>query len=56
MLWFEFKFGTFWCSITFIFVSCGESHLLVSWCAGHMCGMADSDEDRDRSRRRGADD
>jgi hypothetical protein len=25
--------------------------LLVSWCAGDRCGMACSDEDRDRSRR-----
>jgi hypothetical protein len=25
--------------------------LIVSWCAGGRCGMACSDEDRDRSRR-----
>jgi hypothetical protein len=30
--------------------------LLVSWCAGGKCGMACSDEDRDRSRRPGAED
>jgi hypothetical protein len=30
--------------------------LLVSWCAGDRCGMACSDEDRDRSRRPGAED
>jgi hypothetical protein len=45
-------FGTF----TFIFVSCGESCLLVLWCAGGRCGMADNDEDRGRSRRPGAED
>jgi hypothetical protein len=30
--------------------------LLASWCAGGRCGMACSDEDRDRSRRPGAED
>jgi hypothetical protein len=30
--------------------------LLVSWCAGGRCGMADSDEDHGRSRRPGAED
>jgi hypothetical protein len=30
--------------------------LLVSWCAGDRCGMAGSDEDRDRSRRPGVED
>jgi hypothetical protein len=29
--------------------------LLVSWCAGHMCGMVDSNEDRGKSRRPDAD-
>jgi hypothetical protein len=37
-------------------VSFGELHLLVSWCAGGMCGMACSDKDRGRSRRSGAED
>jgi hypothetical protein len=32
-------------------ILCGESHLLVSWCAGNRCDMAASDEDRGRSRR-----
>jgi hypothetical protein len=41
------RFGGF----TFVFVSCGESRLLIMWCAGDRCGMTDSDEDRDRSRR-----
>jgi hypothetical protein len=41
---------------TFIFVSSGESHLLVLWCAGGRCGIACSDEDRGRSRRLGAED
>jgi hypothetical protein len=30
--------------------------LLVSWCAGDRCDMADSDEDHGRSRRSGAED
>jgi hypothetical protein len=33
------------------YLSCGESHLLVSWCAGDTCGMAGSGEDHGRSRR-----
>jgi hypothetical protein len=48
MPWFEFESGKF--------VSLGESRLLVSWCAGGRCGMADSDEDRGRSRRPGVED
>jgi hypothetical protein len=36
--------------------SCGESRLLVSWCAGDRCGMVDSDEDCGRSRRPGVED
>jgi hypothetical protein len=36
------------------FVSCGESCLLVSWCVGDRCGMVNSDKDRGRSRRPGA--
>jgi hypothetical protein len=35
---------------------CGESCLLVSWCTGDRCGMADSNEDRGMSRRLGAED
>jgi hypothetical protein len=41
---------------TFIFVSCEESCLLVSWCADGRCDMVGSDEDRGRSRRPGAKD
>jgi hypothetical protein len=41
------QFGYF----TFIFISCGESYLLVSWCAGGRCDMAGSDKDHGRSRR-----
>jgi hypothetical protein len=37
-------------------ISYGESRLLVSWCEGDSCGMTDSDEDRDRNRRPGAED
>jgi hypothetical protein len=46
------SFGGF----TFIFVSCEESHFLVSWCGGDRCDMACSDEDRGKSRRLGAED
>jgi hypothetical protein len=38
-------------SFTFIYVSFGESCLLVSWCACDRCDMTCSDEDRDRSMR-----
>jgi hypothetical protein len=53
---FEFKCRIISFCFPFIFVSFGESYLLVSWCAGGMCGMTCSDEHRDRSRRPGADD
>jgi hypothetical protein len=53
---FEFESGTVSFCFSFIFVSVGESCLLVSWCAGGRCGMACSDEDRGRSRRPGAED
>jgi hypothetical protein len=43
-------------SFTFIFVSRGESCLIVSWCAGDRCGMAGNDEEHGRSRRPGVDD
>jgi hypothetical protein len=48
---FEFESGKVLFCFSFIFVSFGESRLLVSWCAGGRCGMACSDEDRGRSRR-----
>jgi hypothetical protein len=35
---------------------CGESCLLVSWCAGSKCDMAGSDEDHGKSRRPAAED
>jgi hypothetical protein len=41
---------------SFIFVLFGESHLLVSWCAGGRCSMACSNEDHGRSRRSGVED
>jgi hypothetical protein len=47
--------GHFGC-FTFIFVSFGESRLLVSWCAGDRCGMMGIDEDRCRSKRPSAED
>jgi hypothetical protein len=53
---FEFEFGMILFYFSFIFVSCGESHFLVSWYAGGRCDMACSDEDRGRSRRPGAED
>jgi hypothetical protein len=46
------QFGCF----TFILCSFGESHSLVSWCAGGRCGMTCNDEDRARSRRPDAED
>jgi hypothetical protein len=39
-----------------ISILCGESRLLVLWYAGDRCDMASNDEDRDRSRRSGAED
>jgi hypothetical protein len=53
---FEFESGIVSFCFSITFVSLGESHLLVSWCAGGRCGMACSDEDRGRSRRPGAED
>jgi hypothetical protein len=53
---FEFESEIVLFYFSFIFVSFGESRLLVSWCAGGMCGMTCSDEDRGRSRRPGVDD
>jgi hypothetical protein len=53
---FEFESGIVLFCFSFIFVSFGESRLLVSWCAGGRCGMACSDEYRSRSRRAGAED
>jgi hypothetical protein len=53
---FEFEFGTILFYFSFIFVSFGETRLLVSWCAGGRCGMACRDEHRGRSRRPGAED
>jgi hypothetical protein len=35
-------------------ISCGESCLLVSWCACDRCDMADGDEYHCRNRRPGA--
>jgi hypothetical protein len=37
-------------------ILCGESRLLVSWCAGDRCDMAGSNDDRGRSRRPGIED
>jgi hypothetical protein len=37
-------------------ILCGESCLLVSWCADDRCHMVDNDEDHDRSRRPDAED
>jgi hypothetical protein len=53
---FEFESKTVLFCFSFIFVSFGESCLFVSWCAGGRCDMACSNEDRDRSRRPGAED
>jgi hypothetical protein len=51
MLRFEFKFGTIRWFYPIIFVSCGESQLLLLWCAGGRCDMIGNDEDLGRSRR-----
>jgi hypothetical protein len=53
---FEFETGTFPWFYAIIFVSYGESRLLVSWCVGDRCDMTGSDEDLGRSRRAGAED
>jgi hypothetical protein len=54
MFKFEFRIVLFYFS--FIFVSLGESCLLVSWCAGGRCDMTCNDEDHDMSRRPDAED
>jgi hypothetical protein len=51
---FEFESGIVSFCFSFIFISFGESCLLVPWCAGGKCDMACSDEDRGMSRRPGA--
>jgi hypothetical protein len=53
---FEFEFRTVLFCFSFIFVSFGESRLLVLWCVGGRCGRAYSDEDHGRSRRPSAED
>jgi hypothetical protein len=53
---FEFESKTVSFVLLFIFVTFGESCLLVSWCAGGMCGMACSDEDHGKNRRPGVED
>jgi hypothetical protein len=53
---FQFESGIVLFCFPFIFVSFGESRLLVSWCAGGWCGTTCSDENRGRSRRPGAED
>jgi hypothetical protein len=50
----EFESMTVSFCFSFIFVSFGESRLLVLWCAGDRCDMTCNDEDRGRSRRPGA--
>jgi hypothetical protein len=47
--------GNFRCFM-FIFVSCGESRLLVMWYVGDRCDMVGCDEDHRRSRRPDAED
>jgi hypothetical protein len=52
---FEFKSRKFhW--FYHVICLCGESYLLVLWCACDGCDMTGSDEDRGRSRRPGAED
>jgi hypothetical protein len=56
MTMFEFESRIVLFCFFFIFVSFGESRLLVSWCVGGKCGMTCNDEDHGRSRRPGAED
>jgi hypothetical protein len=42
--------------LRFYLYLCGESCLLVSWCAASRCGMEGSNEDPDKSRRPDAED
>jgi hypothetical protein len=56
MVRFELKSGIVLFCFSFIFVSFGESCLLVSWCVGDRCGMMCNDEDHDRSKIPGAED
>jgi hypothetical protein len=37
-------------------ISCGESRLLVLWCAGDRCDIMGNNKDRDKSMRPGAED
>jgi hypothetical protein len=53
---FEFESGIVLFYFSFIFVSFGESCLLVSLCACGRCGMTCNDEDRGRSKRPDAED
>jgi hypothetical protein len=53
---FEFESGIVLFYFSFIFVSFGESCLLVSWYEGGRCSMACSNEDCDRSKRHVAED
>jgi hypothetical protein len=42
--------------VLLLYILCGESHFLVSWCVGDRCDIAGSDEDLGRSSRPGAED
>jgi hypothetical protein len=53
---FEFKSRIVSFCFSFIFVSFGESRLLVLWCAGGRCGMVCSDENHGTSRSPGVED
>jgi hypothetical protein len=53
---FEFESKTLLFCFSFIFVSFGESCLLVLWCAGGRCGMACIDDDHGMSRGPGVED
>jgi hypothetical protein len=53
---FEFESGIVSFYFSLIFVSFGESCLIVSWCAGGRCDIACNDENHGRSRRPGAED
>jgi hypothetical protein len=53
---FEFESRTVSFILPLSFISFGELCLLVSWCAGGMCGMTCNDEGHGRSKRPGVED
>jgi hypothetical protein len=42
--------------ILLLSILCGESCILILWCVGDRCDMADNDEDLGKGRRQGVED